>query len=181
MSQTPVLDEESKRHSKLVAQVKKGDSAALDKLLDIFIPQLKAFFRYLHVPESSLEDMVQETFEHMINKLDSFDETKRFSSWLMTMGRNLYLDQYRRQNRGEEIIKSQIPDASHNTDPEKEALSNATVEELLGSLDSKERFLIEMRVFQKMPFAEIAELTGEQEVTLRSRFFRTISRLKTIA
>ena len=53
-------------------------------------------------------------------------------------------------------------------------------QELLKGLSEKERFIIEMRIFKELPFADISELTGESETSLRSRFFRVINRLKTI-
>ena len=166
--------------SDLISLVKKGDTKALDKLLEIYIPQLTAFFRYIHVPEDSVEDLVQETFEKMINKIDTFDENKKFSTWLMTIGRNIYIDQYRRKNKGNEIIASEYIETPDSVDPEKETIDKLSVEELLKNLNDKERFLLEMRIFQKMPFAEISEVTGESETSLRSRFFRAINRLKTI-
>lgn len=165
--------------SELIKNIKKGDSKSLDKLLDIYIPQLTAFFRYIHVPEDFIEDLTQETFEKVIKKIDSYDENKKFSTWLMTIGKNLYIDQYRKNNKNNEILYMEKQEDTLS-DPEKEAISNLSLEELLKSLNDKERFIIEMRVFQKMPFAEIAEITGENDASLRSRFFRVINRLKNI-
>ena len=164
---------------KLVQAIKKGDSKALDDLLELYIPQLNAFFHYIHVPEDSVEDLIQETFERMITKIDSFDENKRFSTWLMTIGRNLYIDQYRRKIKSEEFVFEEEQNNSLN-DPEKEVVGKISVEELLKNLSDKEKFLIEMRVFKQMPFADISEVTGETETSLRSRFFRTLSHLRSI-
>jgi RNA polymerase sigma-70 factor (ECF subfamily) len=163
----------------LVQAIKKGDSKALDELLELYIPQLNAFFHYIHVPEDSVEDLIQETFERMITKIDSFDENKRFSTWLMTIGRNLYIDQYRRKIKSEEIVFEEEQNNSLN-DPEKEVVGKISVEELLKNLSDKEKFLIEMRVFKQMPFADISVVTGETETSLRSRFFRTLSHLRSI-
>ena len=115
----------------------------------------------------------------MINKIDSFDENKRFSTWLMTIGRNLYIDQYRRKIKSEEFVAEEKPDNSF-ADPEKEVIGKISVEELLKVLSDKEKFLIEMRVFKQMPFGEISEITGETETSLRSRFFRALGRLRSI-
>ena len=164
---------------KLVQAIKKGDGKALDDLLELYIPQLNAFFHYIHVPEDSVEDLIQETFERMITKIDSFDENKRFSIWLMTIGRNLYIDQYRRKIKSEEFVFEEEQNNSLN-DPEKEVVGKISVEELLKNLSDKEKFLIEMRVFKQMPFADISEVTGETETSLRSRFFRTLSHLRSI-
>lgn len=175
----PKQDEIQASDEQLIKLVKAGDSKALNKLLDLYIPQLKAFFRYIHIPEDYIDDLIQETFEKMLNKIDEFDESKKFSTWLMTMGKNLYIDQYRRKIKGDEILAEEASDIAA-TDPEKEAVGKITVEELLKNLDEKERFIVEMRVFQKMPFAEISELTGDQETTLRSKFFRVMARLRSI-
>ncbi len=164
----------------LIKQIKKGDSNALNKLLDLYIPQLTAFFKYIHVPVDSIEDLVQETFVKVINKIDSFDETKRFSTWLMTIGRNIYIDQYRKKTKGDEILSAEKEENQPYSDPENEVIGKMSVEELLKSLNDKERFLIEMRIFRQMPFAEISEITKETETSLRSRFFRILNRLKTM-
>ena len=116
----------------------------------------------------------------MINKIDTFDESKKFSTWLMTIVRNLYFDQYRRKNKGNEIIATEYIENNNSIDPERETIVKLSVEELLKNLSDKERFLLEMRIFQKMPFNEIAEITGESDTSLRSRFFRAINRLKSI-
>ncbi len=177
MSSEKALEQEN--NLALIRSVKKGDTEALDKLLNIYIPQLNSFFHYIHVPEDNIEDLIQETFERMIKKIDSFDETKRFSTWLMTIGRNIYVDQYRRKVKGEEIIAEESRD-NISSDPEAEVIGKISVEELLKSLSDKEKFLIEMRIFKQMPFADISEVTGESETSLRSRFFRTLNRLRSI-
>ena len=175
------LDKNSSKESdlELVRLIKKGDSKALENLLEIYIPQLNAFFHYIHVDENNIEDLIQETFERMIKKIDTFDEDKRFSTWLMTIGKNLYVDQYRRKIKADELNSEKDIDVS-SSDPEEEVVGKISVEELLKTLSDKEKFLIEMRVFKQMPFAEISEVTGETETSLRSRFFRALSRLRSI-
>lgn len=173
------INSSQEKDLELVKLIKKGDNKALDSLLELYIPQLNAFFHYIHVPEDSVEDLIQETFERMIKKIDSFDEDKRFSTWLMTIGRNLYIDQYRRKIKSEELVFEEKQDNSW-IDPEKEVVGKISVEELLKNLSDKEKFLIEMRVFKQMPFSDISEVTGETETSLRSRFFRTLSRLRSI-
>ncbi len=160
----------------LIRKIREGDLPALDRLIDRYLNQLVNFFRYLRVPEASVEDLVQETFERIIRKLDAYDEQKRFSSWLLTVGRNLYFDECRRENRRREHLQQAVHEPTLS--PEDEVVERHTASELLQTLTQPERFLVEMRVFQGMPFAEIAELTGEVEVTLRSRFFRIMGRLR---
>ena len=164
----------------LITKVKSGDVSAMDTLLLRYIPQLTAFFRYLRVPDSQIDDMVQATFERMIVKIDSYDEQKKFSVWLLTVGRNLYFDECRRDNRQKTNSLEKESFAPQFT-PEDEIVVKHTTLELLSGLTEAERFLLECRVFEGMPFAEIAELLGEEATTLRSRFFRLMGKLRVSA
>ena len=160
----------------LVRRVRAGDSAAMSRLIDRYLPQLLAFFRYLRAPEASIEDLAQATFEKVLLRLDSFEEDRKFSAWLMTVGRNLYFDECRRENRRREMVRD--PGAGHVATPEEEIVVRHSAGALLQALTPAERFLVDARVFQALPFAEIAEMTGEVEATLRSRFFRLMGRLR---
>lgn len=160
----------------LIRKIREGDVRALERLIDCYLNQLVNFFRYLRAPEASVDDLVQETLERVIRKLDAYDEQRRFSAWLLTVGRNLYFDQCRRDNRRREHLQQTVYEPVSS--PEDEVVERQTASELLQTLTQQERFLVELRVFQAMPFAEIAELTGEVEVTLRSRFFRIMGRLR---
>lgn len=160
----------------LIRKIRTGDSAAMSRLIDRYLPQLLAFFRYLRVPETIIEDLVQETFERMLIKLDTFEEDRKFSSWLMTVGRNLYFDECRRETRRREFQHE--VQRENSISPEDEVVIRHSASELLQALSPADKFLVELRVFQAVPFAEIAELTGEVEGTLRSRFFRIMGRLR---
>ena len=65
-------------------------------------------------------------------------------------------------------------------DPEEEAVGKLSVEEILRSLDNSERYIVELRVFKKFSFGDISELTGTPEATLRSKFFRAMSKLRRV-
>ena len=124
--------------------------------------------------------MVQDTLIKVINKIDLFDDKKKFSTWLLTIAKNLYLDVKRRDTKLKEIKQEIVSNTSEvtNVSPESEIVGKYTIEDLLQNLSSDERLLVELRVFQDASFAEIAELTGELESTLRSRFFRILNRLR---
>lgn len=171
---------EDKRTVELIKRINAGDSSALEHLLDIYIPQLKAFFRHINVSEACIDDLVQDTFEKMLTKLDTFDSEKKFYSWLMVIGKNLYIDQYRRKIKCGEILSQTDFDLEKANDPEEEAVGNLSVEEILRSLDNSERYIVELRVFKKFSFGDISELTGTPEATLRSKFFRAMSKLRRV-
>lgn len=166
----------------LIERINKGDVSALEPLLDLYIPQLRAFFKHLNVPNIYIDDLIQETFEKMLSNLEKFDDSKKFYSWLMTIGRNLYIDQYRRRVKGDEIMAAESAAVinSSNVDIESEAIGKISVEELLNILDDTERYIVDLRVFKRFSFGEIAEVTDTPEVTLRSKFFRAMKKLRRI-
>lgn len=162
---------------KLIEKIRQGDQLSLERLVSRYLAQLAGFFHYLRAPEMHIDDLVQETFEKVIKNFDKYDSRKYFFSWLLTIGRNHYFDHCRKEKRKSEFTQSaQVESAPLS--PEDEIIDRETATELLKELSAEDRFLLELRVFQQMPFAEIAELSGEIETTLRSRFFRLLGRLR---
>lgn len=161
---------------RLIEKIRQGDQDSLESLINRYLSQLTGFFYYLRAPEFNIEDLVQETFEKIIKNLDKYDSSKPFFSWLLTVARNHYFDQCRKEKRKSEFQQLKQPEKS--VSPEDEVVDRETASELLRELAADERFLLELRVFQQLPFAEIAEITGEIEATLRSRFFRLMGKLR---
>ncbi len=161
---------------KLIEKIRHGDAESLEKLVNRYLSQLVGFFNYLRVPDIHIDDMVQETFEKVIRNLEKFDSEKPFSTWLLTVGRNHYFDLCRKEKRQSEFKLQK--DSEFVASPEEQIVDRETASDILRDLSPADRFLLEMRVFQQMPFSEIAEITGEIETTLRSRFFRLLGRLR---
>ena len=170
-----VADPACRSDADLVQETRDGHTAAFDLLVERHLSATVGFFRYLRVPPNSLEDLVQDTFLRAFRKLDLFDPTRTFSVWLLTIGRNLYFDQRRKNSFSEVTLeRADIPTPG----PEDEIIERHSVQELLESLPEEARFLLELRIFRDLPFPEIAELTGESESTLRVRFHRLMQRLR---
>jgi RNA polymerase sigma-70 factor (ECF subfamily) len=168
----------SKEDLKLIAKIKKGDKQALSHLIDKYLPQLFAFYKYMRVPESSIDDFIQDTFIKVMEKLDLYDENRKFSTWILTVAKNTFIDQCRKETRRAEIRKEILIEKEPVGSIEDKVIVKQSTEELLRGLSEEERLLVELRIFQGVPFSEISEMTGEFEATLRSRFFRTLAKLR---
>jgi len=110
--------------SVLIQKIRAGDKQALGDIIDRYLPQLTAFFRYLRAPESNLEDLVQDTFIRMMAKLDLYEDDKKFSTWLLTLAKNLFIDQCRKESRRSEIRKELFVDNSPIVSVEDEVVGN---------------------------------------------------------
>ena len=172
---THVKTENQPSDAEVVRLVRDGNTREFNVLVDRHLPALVGFFRYLGVPGGMIEDLLQETFMRAFEKIKLYDPAKSFPTWLTVVGRNIFYNQIRRKDDGS-VEKSEQKTFSDSG--EDEIITRATVRELLDSLDEMGKFLVELRVFRDLSFAEISEITGEPEATLRVRFHRTIGRLR---
>jgi len=98
---------------------------------------------------------------------------------LLRIARNQHIDKLRKEKKfdttGNELDLLNLPD---DRTPEIQVISDSTVDNLYSGLKPQERVLLDMRVFQQMPFAEIAELLGSSEGNTRLVFHRLIVKLR---
>ncbi|MFZ2958442.1 MAG: sigma-70 family RNA polymerase sigma factor [Candidatus Ozemobacteraceae bacterium] len=165
--------------AELVARVRSGHLDGFGALMDRHLPSLVGFFHYLGVPSAIIDDLSQETFFKAFRKLDLYDVQRPFAAWLITIGRNVFLDERRKTGRESRLLRLPSEPPSFPS-VEDTVIERATARELLDALDEGGRFLLEMRLFQDLPFSDIAEMTGEPETTLRVRYHRLLNRLRLV-
>lgn len=160
----------------LVEQCLAGDVQAFHGLVEQYRePVYRLAWRYLGNHHDALE-IAQETFARAFEKLDRFDVTRPFSSWLMTVAANLCRDILRRRGRrpdhyGEEGLRL-VPGGEA---PEDKAADREEVERLrraVDELDDDKRLAVLLRYFEGMSLKEMAEVTGTAPNTLKVRLFR---------
>lgn len=90
-----------------------GDEAAFRELFDRFFPRLYRFAlaRVGGDPDTA-QDIVQETFCHAIERLDSYRGEAALYTWFCQICRNAIADHYRRRQRGSErfVLLEDQPD-----------------------------------------------------------------------
>lgn len=117
------------------------------------------------------EDLTSETFLRAIQKIDTYDERIKASTWLCTIGRNLYRNELKRESRRTDLEKVILSDPDSPEDAlirrEKIRLLIQTVEEL--EEPKRQVFLLRQ---QGMSFREIADALGKTENWARVNYFR---------
>tara|TARA_B100001123_G_C15306016_1_gene1022718 strand:- start:2110 stop:2580 length:471 start_codon:yes stop_codon:yes gene_type:complete len=101
--------------SKLVERYRNGDARAFEALVYRYHRQVFTFLlRYVGDREAA-EDLVQDTFTQVIEKIQRYEERGRFSSWLFRLAHNLALDEWRqRERRPEDLSETAV---EHAIDP----------------------------------------------------------------
>jgi RNA polymerase sigma-70 factor (ECF subfamily) len=160
----------------LVEQAKSGQKRAFESLVDQSLPGLMGFFRYLEVPYDTMDDLVQETYLRAYKSFGSFDPSRRFVSWLLSIGRNVRFD-FNQKHKIQPVAQEETKEESVLPD-EENIEKKLVVERLLDSLPDKDKALIELRIYQDLPFKEIAAMTGESEGALRVRLHRIFQILR---
>jgi RNA polymerase sigma-70 factor (ECF subfamily) len=160
----------------LLVAILNGDSAAFDRLVETYqVPVYNLAYRMVGRPEDA-EDIAQEAFVRAYTKLHTFDLEKKFSSWLLAITSHLCIDHLRRkkavfledQDYAEWMGNSQeAPELLALQEEQKEELRK-----LLSSLPPKYRHILALRYFNELSYAEIEEITGLAEGTVKTRLHR---------
>lgn len=165
----------------VIAKAKSGDQKAYKQLLDhcwnmVFGFQIKRVHN-----ESDAEDITIEAFAKAFDKIDQFDPSYNFSSWVITISKNIQIDQYRKQRNSiitgpledQKDQGNEVPDDS----PTKE---DALIQEqnlmqlqtLMKMLKPMYREVLQLRYFQEMPYRDISEQLGEPLTNIKVRLLR---------
>ena len=102
------------------------------------------------------EDLCSDVFIKVLEKYDSFDESKAsLSTWIFTIARNTLIDHY----RGRKVFEEVSEEMSVSDDIDEEICNNETLEELacaLEKLDERERDIIILRYYSGETLKDIA-------------------------
>ncbi|RCK78115.1 MAG: RNA polymerase sigma-70 factor, ECF subfamily [Candidatus Ozemobacter sibiricus] len=166
----------------LVRRALEGARDGYAGLVDRHLPSLVGFLRYLNAPPPLVDDLVQETFTKAFKHLRDYDPRRPFTTWLFSIGKNTFYDHCRKHHREQKMLEAHppAPDTSFEG-VEEGVVKRRTLEELLASLNEQERMLIQLRIYQDLPFAEIAQIMGDSEGALRVRFHRILKTLRAAA
>jgi len=177
-----MLTPEAPSDEALMERFAKGDAKALGTLYDRHARALKAFV--LQQGAARPDDVVQDAFVRIVRNPGGFQGQAKFRTWLYTIARNLCIDASRRDKfragpsldapmGGDgptlgERIASDDPgaDASRAL---ADAQFKAAYEAALAKLPAEQREVFVLREVSGLGFAEIAELTGANENTVKSR------------
>jgi RNA polymerase sigma-70 factor (ECF subfamily) len=125
------------------------------------------------------EDAAQETFLRAYRKLDSYDPTRKFSTWLLSIASHHCIDRLRRRRLTWLSLEDEnLPPETMTSDqpgPERRALQSeheAQIQALLGTLSADYRTVVVLHYWHDLSYEEIAQTTGSTVSAVKSRLFR---------
>lgn len=135
--------------------------------------------------DSDAEDIVQDTFIRAWDKLDSFDLTTSFSSWISQIAANRSRDVLRQRNNPDrggtdvEGLPAGMMAVSADQERHLESLrARADLEAAMQSLSDSERLAFEMRHFEGLSIDEIGQVLGTRTNATKSAIFRAVRKMR---
>lgn len=169
---------------KIVVEVKKGDQEAFSELVELYKDKVyQIAYRMLgNIHEA--QDIAQETFLRAYVNIDSFDENRKFSTWIYRIATNLSIDRLRKKKpnfhledkvTGTEDLNyySQIP--TDEELPEEKVLQiemQEWIQKEIMMLPPKYRSAIILKYMEDLSLKEIGEILNLPVATVKTRIHR---------
>jgi RNA polymerase sigma-70 factor (ECF subfamily) len=157
----------------LVRRIQEGDLSAFDQLYRLTREDAARTLRHLVGNRTEVEDLLQETYLHLLKALKGFRGDARFRTFFCRVCANVALSHLRWKRRRPEESVAEPPDlASAEEDPEREAARRQEarlVEAALERLKPKKRIVFVYYELCGMSPDEIAQAVGSSPNTVRSR------------
>jgi RNA polymerase sigma-70 factor (ECF subfamily) len=168
------------QETEIIRQVLEGDIESFRFFLQRYELPVVRMIRNITNRIDSSEDIAQDVFLTAYKKLASFDPARsNFSTWLFTIARNKSLNALKRKRP---LLMSELPEKSNPHNPSDDMARKELFEELdtkLQALPSKQRRAFILAEFERLSYAEIAQIEGARLGTIKSRINRAKMKLRT--
>ncbi|HEX9105696.1 MAG TPA: sigma-70 family RNA polymerase sigma factor [Longimicrobiales bacterium] len=172
--------------SSVVARFMGGDARAFAELVNRYHVRLVNFIYRTIGDRDRAEDLVQETFIRVYRHLHRFDQSKKFSTWVYTIAGNLAKNELRNRSRNPLVLFQTLKatwDADHrplewedNTyrpdDLFRKRHLKETIDKAVAQLPDHHRVVFVLRELEGKTYEEIADITGVNLGTVKSRLNR---------
>jgi len=172
--------------SEIVQRILDGDERAFGDLVERYDRRLLNFVYRTVGDRERAQDLVQETFVRVHRHLHRFDQTKKFSPWIYTIAGNLAKNELRNRSRNPLVLFQTIKknwEADHRPlewedtkykpdDLFRKRFLRDKVEEAVAQLPEHHRTVFVLRELEGKTYEEIADITGCNLGTVKSRLNR---------
>ncbi len=172
----------------LMAEVARGDTVAFERLVERHQALVIGTVGRMLGHNSDVEDVAQQVFIRVWKGAPRYRPTAKFTTWLLTITRNLVFNEARRRKRhpgdtldvheGEETLVL-IEPAQHVPDKELlEAELHRAIEAAIRVLPEKQRMAVVLRRYEGKSYEEIGEVLGLTVPAVKSLLFRARTELR---
>jgi RNA polymerase sigma-70 factor (ECF subfamily) len=161
-----------------VARCLRGDPSAFEAIVNRYQRVMFALALRMVGDYEDARDATQNAFIRAYERLDTYDPERRFFSWMYRIVVNECLN-FRRARRPTEPLDEGIEEPA-DAGPLRLAENgeqSARIDAALVKLPEDQRMVIVLRHFADLSYAEIGDILGVPEKTVKSRLFEARQRL----
>jgi len=168
----------------LVARFRTGDRAAFDALVRRYQrPIYWLALRYVG-NDADAKDVAQRALVQAFVKLGQLRDAGSFRSWVYRMAANLSLNVVRDRKPqaalGDEAEAAAAPAREPLVEPLLEEEAQRRLRAAVALLPPQQRLVVELRIYEELPFAEVAEVAECSEDSAKVNFHHAMKRLRAI-
>jgi RNA polymerase sigma-70 factor, ECF subfamily len=167
----------------LMGLIGKGVKQAFNELYARYNKRLQFFMcKILDGDTNKANDFLHDIFIQIIEKPKQFDATKKFSTWVYTLAKNMCLNERRNTTNRDRLLADAGKQQETVYNPTYAAkidrtLFAAEIEKVYAQLSDKEQLIITLRFQQELSIKEIAEILDCPEGTVKSGIYYLLKRI----
>ena len=159
-----------------------GNRRAFEIIYGRYFHRLKNFNRsILNGDEMKAEDVAQDVFLKIIHQPELFNSSKKFSTWIFTVSKNLCFNQIRNEQNRKDLLKRNFQEETilnHYSNIDADILQKK-ISQIFETLNEKDRTIFVLRFEQELSIKEIAEIAEIPEGTVKSSIFYLLKKIST--
>ena len=164
------------------ALLRRGDTAGLTGLMARHQDRLLRYLLRLVGDEAVAEDLFQQTWLRVAERIGRYDGSRPFGPWLFAVARNLALDHLRRRQPDslDDVDEPPTPDG-RDADPLARAVArqqSARLADAVAGLAPLDREVLSLRFEEDLALPQLAETLGVPVPTAKARLYRALARLR---
>ena len=165
----------------LMLRARDDDRDAFEVLVKRHQKMLLNFFARSGV-QYDYEDLVQQTFLRLYRYRGRYVVSAKFTTFLFLLARQVWIDELRRRKRHERLVEGLTaephPEHAVPSAADAGAAGGMDVGSALASLPEGLRQVVELGVYQDLPYAEIAAILKIPVGTVKSRMFNALAKMR---
>lgn len=177
------MSEQTAKHIDLInLSLKKGDTRAYQAIFDKYYQRLFSYINTYTKDESNTKDILQETFIKLWNNRENIDENSSILAYLHKIAYNIFIDNYRKGKRQQNMLDSlayeAVTNSIENNDNEIITRKIELVKKSIAELPPRCQEVFKLSKYEGLKYTEIAETLNISIKTVEAQMGKAFSYIR---